>query len=419
MARAGLRFMIFGLAAAGLLMGCVEGGGKASPGDGPGLSASPAKKKGGAQEVEAPEVFQTTDSALWDGRPSLGGIWVASTDVTNPERVLIFNPATGKSITGALFKRERDNPGPKLQLSSDAAEGLGILAGQPTEIRVTALRKVEEAAAPVADVAAEGAALAGAEGAAATDPAQKDAAKKDAGKKGSGEAAAIASAALAAVEADKPASGKPASDPAATPADPAAAGVAAVAADGAAAVVDGKPQRKTWKERRAEAKAAREAKKRAAAEAAAAASAAESGAAMAGGEVPAATAASGAVAAIESAPLDARSPESVAAKPETKSKRKTVGDAPAPVADAAAKADAANAAPAAAGGPVRPIQVASFSKEDNASRAAEALAKIGVTAKPQKSEKGGKAVWGVIVQGDDAMLKKIKDAGFADAYFLK
>ena len=69
--------------------------------------------------------------------------------------------------------------------------------------------------------------------------------------------------------------------------------------------------------------------------------------------------------------------------------------------------------------PGRPIQVASFSKEDNAKRAAEALAKIGITATPQKSEKGGKAVWGVVVTGDEAMLKKIKDAGFADAYFLK
>lgn len=410
MARAGLRFTVFGLAAAGLLMGCVEGSGNATSAGAPGVSAASAKKKGGAHDVEAPEVFQTTDSALWDGRPSLGGIWVAAPEVTNPERVLIFNPATGKSVTGALFKRERENPGPKLQLSSDAAEALGILAGQPTEIRVTALRKVEEevAAEPEA-VAAEGAAAAETDAQPAEDPAKKD-----------GEAAAIASAALAAVDAEKPAADPAAPD--ATPGDPAAeaAAVAAVAADGAAAVVDEKPKRKTWKERRAEAKAAREAKKRAAAEAAAAASAAEADAAMAAGEAPTATAESAAVAPIESAPLDARNPEAVAANPEAASKRKTVGDAPAPAAEAPAAAAAPSSdAPVAAGGPVRPIQVASFSKEDNAKRAAEALAKIGVTATPQKSEKGGKAVWGVVVQGDEAMLKKIKDAGFADAYFLK
>jgi hypothetical protein len=123
------------------------------------------------------------------------------------------------------------------------------------------------------------------------------------------------------------------------------------------------------------------------------------------------------VAPIESAPLDARKPETAASKPETAAKPKTVGSTPAPAAPAAKPAAAA--APVVASGPVRPIQVASFSKEDNAKRAAEALAKIGVTATTQKSEKGGNAVWGVVVQGDEAMLKKIKDAGFADAYFLK
>ncbi|MFN3577376.1 MAG: SPOR domain-containing protein, partial [Tabrizicola sp.] len=125
-----------------------------------------------------------------------------------------------------------------------------------------------------------------------------------------------------------------------------------------------------------------------------------------------------AVAPIEAAPLDARKPEIVAGKPEASGTRKVVGATPAPAARPAAPPDAA-AASAEAGGPVRPIQVASFSKEENARRAAEALARIGLTATPQKSERGGQAVWGVVVQGDEAVLKKIKAAGFADAYFLK
>jgi hypothetical protein len=29
------------------------------------------------RDVEAPEVFDVTDAGLWDGRPSLGGVWVA------------------------------------------------------------------------------------------------------------------------------------------------------------------------------------------------------------------------------------------------------------------------------------------------------------------------------------------------------
>ena len=98
------------------------------------------------RDVEAPEVYQVTDQALWDGRPSLGGVWVAAPDATDPERVILRNPDNGKFVIGALFKREVFNPGPKLQISSDAAEALGLLAGQPARISVTALRREEVAA---------------------------------------------------------------------------------------------------------------------------------------------------------------------------------------------------------------------------------------------------------------------------------
>ena len=99
------------------------------------------------RDVEAPEIFQKTESGLWDGRPSLGGVWVAHPDVTDPERVIIRNETNGKFVIGALFRRERDNPGPALQVSSDAAEELGMLAGSPATLDVVALRRE---AAPVA-----------------------------------------------------------------------------------------------------------------------------------------------------------------------------------------------------------------------------------------------------------------------------
>ena len=105
------------------------------------------------RDVESPETFQTTDTALWDGRPSLGGVWVASPDVVNPERVILRNEANGKFVIGALFRRERDNPGPKLQISSDAAEALGMLAGQPGKLNVTALRREDSKAAAAPDAA--------------------------------------------------------------------------------------------------------------------------------------------------------------------------------------------------------------------------------------------------------------------------
>jgi hypothetical protein len=110
-----------------------------------------------------------------------------------------------------------------------------------------------------------------------------------------------------------------------------------------------------------------------------------------------------------------------APEPEPKKTRRQIREeqeaAEAAAAAAAAAATTAEAtAPAAAAG--RPIQIASFSKEENAKRAVEALAKIGVTAQPQRSEQGGNAVWGVVTEGDEALLAKIKDAGFADAFFL-
>ncbi|MGB3243296.1 MAG: SPOR domain-containing protein [Sulfitobacter sp.] len=106
------------------------------------------------RDVEAPGVFSATDQGLWDGRPSLGGVWVAHPDVTEPERVIIRNEANGKFVIGALFRRERDLPGPNLQISSDAAAALSILAGAPAPLNVTALRR-EESEAPEAPATPE------------------------------------------------------------------------------------------------------------------------------------------------------------------------------------------------------------------------------------------------------------------------
>lgn len=136
-------------AAAVLLSGCDENGQlplKALQ-KSPNASMTPATTARLVErDVEAPDVFQVTETGLWDGLPSLGGVWVAHPDVKDPERVIIRNPANGKFVIGALFRRERDNPGPSLQLSSDAADAIGVLAGQPVPLNVTALRRetVEE-----------------------------------------------------------------------------------------------------------------------------------------------------------------------------------------------------------------------------------------------------------------------------------
>ncbi|MEO0487582.1 MAG: SPOR domain-containing protein [Pseudomonadota bacterium] len=101
------------------------------------------------RDIEAPDVFEVSENGLWDGRPSLGGVWVAHPTVAEPERVIIRNQTNGKFVIGALFKRERDIAGPRLQVSSDAANALGMLAGSPTALTVIALRR-ETVAAPTA-----------------------------------------------------------------------------------------------------------------------------------------------------------------------------------------------------------------------------------------------------------------------------
>lgn len=135
------------LLAISLLAGCDEQGQFSFPSGNSAKNTSQASTPSGPtveRDVEAPEVFAVTDQGLWDGRPSLGGVWVAHPDVDDPERVIIRNQSNGKFVVGALFRRERDIPGPSLQISSDAAVALGILAGAPANLNVTALRKVEE-----------------------------------------------------------------------------------------------------------------------------------------------------------------------------------------------------------------------------------------------------------------------------------
>lgn len=162
MLTAGRARLVLALTGALALAACEESTGFnlfAGDGQKPGTESAPAASTSTTiveRDVEAPEVFQKTEAGLWDGRPSLGGVWVAHPDVGDPERVIIRNTENGKFVIGALFRRERDNPGPRFQVSSDAAAALGMLAGAPAELNVTALRREEvpvepDATAPAVD----------------------------------------------------------------------------------------------------------------------------------------------------------------------------------------------------------------------------------------------------------------------------
>ncbi|MDJ1017955.1 MAG: SPOR domain-containing protein [Paracoccaceae bacterium] len=152
MSKGVLRSGIIAVAVVGLTA-CEEMEGLNGPPISEEVVASEARTE--VRDVERGDIFSATELALWDGRPSLGGVWVAHPDVSDPEKVRIKNLASGTTITGALFRRERDNPGPRIQLSSDAAAALGVLAGQPTELEVIVLRTeeivIEPAPLPIAD----------------------------------------------------------------------------------------------------------------------------------------------------------------------------------------------------------------------------------------------------------------------------
>lgn len=144
------RYLALCLAASLGLSGCMQGGT-----DNGTRETAPSRSQAAERDVEDPGTFSRRENALWDGRPSFGGVWVAHPEARAPQRVIIRNTENGRETVGSLFTRERMNPGPAFQVSGEAASAVGILAGAPTMIEVVALR-VEETAPepqPVADVA--------------------------------------------------------------------------------------------------------------------------------------------------------------------------------------------------------------------------------------------------------------------------
>lgn len=99
-------------------------------------------------DVPAPEEFQSAGLGVWDGRPSLGGVWVADPRADRPRRVLISAEDTGVAVAGALFRRDDPGAGPPIQVSSEAAAALGLVAETPARLTLTALRRPEPPLGP-------------------------------------------------------------------------------------------------------------------------------------------------------------------------------------------------------------------------------------------------------------------------------
>lgn len=314
------------------------------------------------KDVEAPNVFDLTDEGLWDGRPSLGGVWVAHSSVKDPERVIIRNPANGNSVVGALFRREAANPGPSLQVSSDAAEALGMLAGAPASLEVVALRRQGLPEATPADEAEFPAAP--------TEPVIAAADGGEAAAAGVDTVAATAAAAIDEAEGIAPAADVAAETGVDVPADASATDIAV-----AGAVAEKKCP--FWRKKKCEA------------ERAAAIGGAVTGETATGEPAPAEDGI--AVAAVE------------------------------PAADP--QSDVIAATPIAAGTLTRAyVQIGIFSVEENAQRAADQMKAAGMTATVKSDQSQGKTFWRVIVgpaasvAERDALASRVKGIGYPDAY---
>lgn len=93
------------------------------------------------RDIEAPDIFDITETAFWEGATTAGGIWATYPKDIQLERVIIRNKTNGKFVIGTLLNHNNTEVGPYIGLSSDAAAALDIPAGMLVEVTMTALRR--------------------------------------------------------------------------------------------------------------------------------------------------------------------------------------------------------------------------------------------------------------------------------------
>lgn len=95
----------------------------------------------------APKIFDGKAMAVWDGRGTLPGVWVAHPLAKTAQRVRIYNLENGAIVDGAMFKREAVAGDNRVIISSDAAEKLGLKADIGARLRVVGVRPATRPAA--------------------------------------------------------------------------------------------------------------------------------------------------------------------------------------------------------------------------------------------------------------------------------
>jgi hypothetical protein len=100
-----------------------------------------------------PGAFHATDIALWDGARTLPGIWISHPMAQTARRVRVTNGETGSQIDAAMFRRDPTLSGPRIVISSEAAEQLDLAPGHGTPITIEGLAYRLDAEAAAAEAA--------------------------------------------------------------------------------------------------------------------------------------------------------------------------------------------------------------------------------------------------------------------------
>ncbi len=104
--------------------------------------------------VPDPDSFAAELAPVWDGLPTMQGVWIAHPLADRARRVRLTNLQTGAQVDGAMFRRDPNRDGPAVAISSEAAGKLGIAPDTETPVAVVALVRAGPAA--VSQAGAEG-----------------------------------------------------------------------------------------------------------------------------------------------------------------------------------------------------------------------------------------------------------------------
>lgn len=92
------------------------------------------------EDQEVPGAFSMEGTAVRDRLDGAAGLWASVPGLKRPERALVENPATGRTVVVALYSGGR---GGAVRLSGQAAERLGV-EDRPVTVRITALRQAPQ-----------------------------------------------------------------------------------------------------------------------------------------------------------------------------------------------------------------------------------------------------------------------------------